>query len=558
MPNILTPITLCNSFDVSLPVNPVVLSVETRDGVKIERLNFQGRDTGDGRVQIAAAYAYDPNSTVTGTGLILPDSRDTLDDEVLSLFVKRGYSALMVDYRGEWEGCTHYTVYPPNVEYANLTKCGRRKDYVDDSADKTSWYEWISVGLYARKYIALRTGSDNIAAVGIRDGGEIAWKLAVAGNFSCIIPVCAAGWKAYSGLSKYLSDEPKLDEERYRFIAGIDSQAYAPYVKCPVLLLCSTNDARFDYDRAYDTFSRINAEFEKDSVISYSVRSNAGVGTKSVADLFLFLDKNLKNRQVFMPKPATVTVEVDEEDNLVARTVFDNQGVVESCGVYLAEDNVNSVEREWVACPKKREISINSREYYLNIYEKTTVVFVFCYVTYSNGFTVWSKMAVKKLNGKFRNMQSRSHVMYSSENGVDGFAAASPETTATGGIFFADDAKLPRLVKKAKGICGLYAEGGLRTYRMNTPRYSPSAGNILSVDLFCDGDSEVTLTLTDIPTGEEYSAVVSVIGGVWQSFIFENNLFKNAGGVSLPDFTGETVFTVNCPEQFAINNVIWL
>ena len=92
MPNILTPITLCNSFDVSLPVNPVVLSVETRDGVKIERLNFQGRDTGDGRVQIAAAYAYDPNSTVTGTVLILPDSRDTLDDEVLSLFVKRGYS----------------------------------------------------------------------------------------------------------------------------------------------------------------------------------------------------------------------------------------------------------------------------------------------------------------------------------------------------------------------------------------------------------------------------------------------------------------------------------
>ena len=68
----------------------------------------------------------------------------------------------------------------------------------------------------------------------------------------------------------------------------------------------------------------------------------------------------------------------------------------------------------------------------------------------------------------------------------------------------------------------------------------------------------MTLTLTDIPTGEEYSAVVSVIGGVWQSFIFENNLFKNAGGVSLPDFTGETVFTVNCPEQFAINNVIWL
>ena len=254
MPKILTPLSLFKNFDVSLPTFPVKLSSTQINDMRIEHLNISGRETGCGRVQIAAAFAYDVQSPAAGTVLIFPDSTETIDEEILKFFVAQGFTALMVDYRGEWKDATFVTRYPSNVSYANTVKCGRQKDYVDDSADKTSWYEWVGIGLYAQKYIKERTGSDNIAVVGLRDGGEIAWKLGVAGDFSCIIPVCAAGWKAYSGISKYMTEDPVLDEERYRFIAGIDSQAYAPHVKCPVLMLCSTNDPRFDYDRAYDTF----------------------------------------------------------------------------------------------------------------------------------------------------------------------------------------------------------------------------------------------------------------------------------------------------------------
>ena len=227
MPKILTPLSLFNNLDVSLPTFPVILSSKQTDDVRIEYMNFSGRETGCGRVQIAAAFAYDVQSPAAGTVLIFPDSTDTIDEEVLRFFVTCGYTALMVDYRGEWKDTVFSTRYPSNVSYANTAKCGRQKDYVDDSADKTSWFEWVGIGLYARKFIQERTGSRNIAVVGIRDGGEIAWKLGVAGEFSCIIPVCAAGWKAYNGISKYLNEDPDLDEERYRFIAGIDSQAYA-------------------------------------------------------------------------------------------------------------------------------------------------------------------------------------------------------------------------------------------------------------------------------------------------------------------------------------------
>ena len=93
--------------------------------------------------------------------------------------MSRGYSALMVDYRGEWENSEFFTKYPEDISYANTAKCGRTKDYVDDSADKTCWYEWVAVGLFAIKYLRERVQSDKIAVVGIRDGGEIAWKLAL-------------------------------------------------------------------------------------------------------------------------------------------------------------------------------------------------------------------------------------------------------------------------------------------------------------------------------------------------------------------------------------------
>jgi len=329
MSNILTPISLWNNFDATLDINAETKSESISQGIKIEKITFLGRETGNGRVKIAAEFAYDPQTSSAGTVLIMPDSTQTIDEGLLKFIVKHGYSALMVDYRGEWQDFNFYTESPADIDYANTAKCGRHKDYVDTNAQQTSWYEWVGVGLYARKYIIERTGSDNIALLGLRDGGEIVWKLAVAEQFSCIIPVCAAGWKAYAGLSKYLAEELKFDEERYRFIGGIDSQAYAPYVRCPALMLCSTNDGRFDYDRAYDTFSRINATHIAESAISYSVRGNSNIGVKSVTDMLLFLDKHLKKRQVFIPRPAEVAVEVDESSNLIAKITPDNQGVVE-------------------------------------------------------------------------------------------------------------------------------------------------------------------------------------------------------------------------------------
>ncbi len=558
MPNILTPSTLWNNFDDSLDITPVTLGEKIVDGVRFESISLLGRETGDERVKIYGVFASDEDNPSSETVLILPDSCDGVDEGLLKLFVEKGYSAFMVDYRGEWDDCEMATVYPEIVSYANTARCGRYKDYVDDSADKTSWYEWVAVGIYARKYLVSRAGVTDVAVVGIRDGGEIAWKLGSVREFSCIITVCAAGWKAYSGIGKYDTEDVKLDEERYRFIAGIDSQAYAPNVKCPVMIMCSTNDHRFDYDRAYDTFSRINPAFADDSVITYSVRCDSSIGVRSSADMFLFLDKHLKHRQVFIPKMSEITVSVDEECNLIATAEFDNQGIVEDYGLFMAEECRDSVVREWTLCNYKRRISNHEHEFYLNIYEETSTVFALCYAQYSNGFTVWSKIAVKKISGLFKNSQSKCRVMYSGKNGIDCFSVAAPGSQAVGGIFFVDGIMIPQLVTKERGINGIYSPGGLTTYRMNNPKYAPEANSILKLDFFCDDKAEVSFTLEDVDNGEVYEYSQKVLGGVWQTIIIESKYFKNIDGEQLSDYIHSLKFCITCEKEYAVNNLMWL
>ena len=443
---ILTPTTLWNNFDDTLDVSATVIGIKRKDGVKFERVNFLGRDTGEGRVKAYGIFASSEASPSKETVIIFPDSTEGVSEAVLKLFVDRGYSAFMVDYRGEWGDLERYTVYPPNIEYANTVKCGRHKEFVDDSADKTSWYEWVAIGIYARKYVVERTGGEDIAVLGIRDGGEIAWKLAAARKFSCAIPVCAAGWLAYSGVSKYYSDEKELDTERYRFIAGIDSQAYAPFVRCPVLLLCSTNDIRFDYDRAFDTFSRINPKYAADSIITYSVQCAAAIDNKSFEDMFMFLSKHLKGRQVFLPQNGDIAVSVDEEQNLIAKAKFDSSGNIKECGVYMAEDVIDSSIREWSPC-KTEKISENEFKSYINVYKDASTLFVLAYATYVNGFTAWSKISVKKISGRFKNTVDKCTVMFSAKEGVDGFCISDVSPVAVGGIFFTDGVALPEIVK---------------------------------------------------------------------------------------------------------------
>lgn len=116
---ILTPITLWSDFNDSLPIQCTVLEEREEDGVLLRKLRCFGRDVGGVRVNIFAVYCAPAGETAPPALLILPDASQTADVAFAERFAKKGYAVLMPDYRGEWENCEEYTIYPEAIPYAN-------------------------------------------------------------------------------------------------------------------------------------------------------------------------------------------------------------------------------------------------------------------------------------------------------------------------------------------------------------------------------------------------------------------------------------------------------
>lgn len=554
---ILTPLTLWKDFSDGLSTATVSSEKSCKDGIKYEYVNFYGRTTEKGRVLIFGILATASENPSKDCILVLQDGGADIDEKMLAYFVKKGYSVLCVDYCGKRGGCDRYTVYPGDVAYADWENCRFNKNAVDRTVKETCWYEWTAVGAYARLYLSERFATENIGLIGIGDGGEIVWKLAYVSKFSCAITVNSCGWRAYRNISKFNGGDTCFGDDDYKFIAGLDSQSYAPYVNCPVLMLCATGDGDFNYDRAYDTFSRINPQFALSSSIAYSFNCGSHIDLGCCKDMFMFLDSNVKKRYVFMPKPVGVEIYMDDRQNLLACVKCDRSGIVEKCGAFIAEDDSDFSLRNWSAAPMVNRIDPYECEYALNVYEKSQSVFVIGYAVYSSGFTVWSRVAYKKIGGRFRNSRAKSKIIYASGFGPESFSPEDCSGHSVGGVFLADGEALPQVVKMC-GLDGVYSECGLRSTRIICRQFKPDAESILKFDICSEEDTEVTVKLTNRFSGEEYVTVTEIIGGVWQSLIIKAKTLKNKSGNSLADFTDCGSVSINARGKYALNNLMWL
>ncbi|MGN1103623.1 MAG: hypothetical protein ACI4QI_01985 [Candidatus Coproplasma sp.] len=554
---ILTPISLWEDFSSGCNSGAVSCEALVKDGIKYEYVTFYGRNTEEGRVLIYGVIASDEDNPSKNCVLILADGDKSADEKLLAYFVNKGYTAMFVDYCGCREGVDKYTVYPKDVDYADWENCRYSLLTVNKTAEETCWYEWTAVGVYARQFLADKYATDSIGLIGIGEGGEVAWKLAYVSNFSCAIFVNACGWLAYRGSSKFNSLERSLSDNDCKFIAGLDSQSYAPYVKCPVLLLCSTGEAEFNYDRAYDTFSRINPQYALSSSIAYSLCCQSCIDENCERDMFLFLDSNVKKRYVFMPKPVEVNILTDEEDNLFACVKCDRSGIVEKCGAYISEDSADYSTRNWAMAPLISRDNAYDSKYALNVYEKTSSVFVIAYASYSSGFTVWSKVAVKKVSGRFRNSRSKSKILYCNNFGAESFSPGKSSFNSIGGLFLSSDEVMPHIINIC-GLDGVYSQCGLITQRIISPQFTPDRESILKFDICSQEDTLVTVKLTKKYLGEEFIATFNIIGGVWQSMIIEPKMLKNKFGAPLNDYTECESVLIDAEGKFALNNLMWL
>ena len=560
---ILTPITLWNDFDETQPLESTVLGTQIVNGITCSRVRFYGRIVGTERVSILAYCAIpEKKGERMPAVLLLPDCGKPIDEMLARQFASSGYIALMPDLRGSSDKGDPCTRYPESISYANYAKCGERIDYVEETAKETPWYEWVAVARYSIRYLQSLPQVGKIGAIGIKGGGEIAWQLAATTNsLSCVVPICAGGWRAYRGIRKFGdAKELNMTDERYRFLAGVDSQAYAPYVRCPVLMLCSTNDELFDADRAFDTYARINPEVDKS--FNFAVRYNGFIGRASIEDLRSFLSKYLKNLEMFIPASLDICIDEDEGD-LVAKVRLDEDGEVKYYNAFMAEDNAECGMRDWSMCPLKRiDKQNNEILFYVNAYKKATRVFVFAKARYSSGFSVSSKITHRKLDAVYNNFTDRCRVLYSDTEKLGNFTMDDPNPGLISGCFLPVREKMPvRLEKGPFGIDGITGEYGLRLYRIGDTRYRPDENALLKFDLYCPKDARVLVSVCVVQNGvrRRYTHAIAARGGeCWMDHVLSAKEFKDETNKPLARFADAAYISFSCVDKYYVNNLIWL
>ncbi len=558
---ILTPITLWQDFDDSLPPNEELLSERREDGYVKRELYFYGRNVGSGagRVKIYAEYYFPEAAAKFPAVLILFEAGRLFDERLIFRYVRAGYGVLAVDYCGE-RSDARFTVYPKLVDYANYARAGRCVDYCDKTARETSWYEWAAVARYAVSYLHRREEVTEVGAIGLRTGGEILFKIAPYAKLSCMISVCAAGWLAYRGINKFDEESNRiLDEERHRFIAGIDSQSYAPHIKCPVLLVSAINDKKYNHDRVYDTFRQIDPALDK--AILFSAHGSGLVGTHALRDIELFLDKFLRGRTVFLSKPIALEVGEDEQGNLIATGTFDPMGEIEEFGVFYTENVAAFKTRDWTrVIGRLEDLNKNVGKVPLRLYLGIRKALVYAFVKYSNGFSVTSKILEVNTDKRYANAIPRSRVIYSEGEQRNGFSTFWKRTGSVADCFAEGANSSIRQLPGYGGIKGIATTPGIVSYRVGEARYEPPEGASFHFDAYvCKTAPLRVIFYKDEEEKDGYSVDVTVEGGgMWKSYLIDPTDFKSETGAPLKDFAGVVSVAFFSEDDVLINNVLWI
>ncbi|MBE7080325.1 MAG: hypothetical protein E7371_03705 [Clostridiales bacterium] len=565
---ILSAISLWKKYNLKAPLRESIWGEEIRDGKIYYHVTYSGHEVEDGTVRVYARFGKPAREGLYPVVLLLGDAGKSADEELMDYFIDKGYAVLMPDYSGKMstdQAGVMRTIYPASLDYANFERAKGLYNLEGVESDKTAWFEWTYVALTSLKYLKHRPDVGSVGVVGVKIGGEIAWQTMLAPEVKCGVPINAAGWHSFLNVAKFGANVVhNLSDDHHRYIAAVEAQSYAPYVKCPVLMLCALRDGGFDCDRAYDTYSRIGNQ--DGNALVYSPNSGACIDPNALVDMDLFLEKYLKGREIYLPDTLNVSIK-ERNGGLDIQVDCDKEGILEEAGIFYAEADVKtrSTYREWRCIHKVpgRLVKDGRFTYHINPFEGATAVFVYAYARYFNGFKVTSKITSKRLSAVNPNAVKSRKLFTGKE--MDCFSVAEYTDYSIGGIFLEKEA-VPKIAKGYGGIQGAYSVGGVRTYKISSPKYVPDENALLKFDVYSQETQKlyVYVETAEINTEDErYVCEFEVKGGgKWKRMMLRPADFKGEkGGRPLANFHLGSALVFLCSgeeKEYAITNILWL
>lgn len=564
----LTPAAIWKNFNTGGEIKAEVLRESAEKGFGFTHIRISGRKTADGEVSIYAVLTRKAQLTLSPAVVVVQDFCDGADTTLAKKLAEQGYTVLTIDLAGSTERNLNreikgvdkpYTVYPDSLSYANFDETTVKKAEIEGDAFATCWYEWGRVIRYSVEYIKSNPLVTKVGVIGIGEAATPLWHVLTANcGLSCAVIVGNAGWKGYRGIRKFADmPEPQFNDDALKYLAGVEPQAYAAHVKCPLMLLAPTNSPDYDIDRAYDTVSRISADIY--TAVDYTVGGRKCVSTESFGGALTFLDAYLLKDAPNLADEVSLKITA-ENGEIKAEVSPDPQGL-KKVSVYFAEEEPNPALRSWNK--EEKIVSEKNGTYTFKYvpYSDSKTITYFARAEYANGLNVCSVVGCKKLEGEEFSADNRHRVLYSSRSasGLNGYYPAAENDSAPFGI----DLNGKAVVKVKNGpmdIYGVYCEEGIVTFKVNMQKYKPAQGAMLMLDVFVKGGGDFCVkAITDYYGRKtEYTAKINIFGDLWQNVKLETNNFKTAEGMGLKSYENVEALEFSSAGKFIVNNLLWV
>lgn len=556
--SILTPTSIWKNFSIKEDIGAETICQKKQGDIIYTSLNIEGKSLDDGTVNIYAELARKNNSEKSPAILLMEDFSINPDKTLTKNLIKQGYIVFCVDIAGFKEGKEFYTDYPASIDYANYEKSKDNLFSVEKDAINTCWYEWATVLRYALKYLKSLDYVSKIGGLAISHVATALWHVAgVCEDLDSVVFAFNSGWLGYKEILKFGGMvEPQFNDDKYKFIAGIDPQSYAMHISCPVLMLSATNCADFDADRAYDSVSRINEG--NYTALHYSVGQIDVINNDGFNDMSIFFDKFLNGKgRIILPKEIDLKCDIEDGAILIEGTADPKH--LQSIEISISEGKANPALRLWKNIPSKIDKQGRFVAKYLP-FNSSELVVMFATAKYENGFSISSNIIAKRFKDEEIEPTFKSNVIYSSrmkELG-DYFISQNPSSFLIDSL---DKWKI-RTKKGPMGIEGITHENGILSFLMAIEKFKPSDAAILMLDVYSKNEGELVIKMIADYLGEktEYVSRQKIIGGdVWHNVKIGINKFKTAEGLVLKEYSKIEAISINVENSdYLINNMLWI
>ena len=558
---ILTPTSIWKNFTIPNGIGAQIIDTEKSGGITTSRMMIEGRVVEDGAVQIYAELSRNEKLATCPVVLLLEDFSINKDRTLIKDLVKKGFAVLAVDIEGEKEGKEFFTLYPESISYAKLENVKDALYEVKDNAVATCWYEWCAVLRYALKYLKEQKWVSKVGGFAFSDVATALWHLAGTDeSLDCAVFGLNAGWQGYKGLHKFSGEvEPQFTDEMYMFIAGVDAQSYAMRVTCPTLLLCATNNDKFDVDRACDTLAKMPEGVYR--AVHYSINYIDRIDHDAYNNATMFFDKFLQQNQDLI-LPNDMEIKADIVDGKIEIEINTEETDIEEMSIYVAQEYSTPKLRGWHKIALEKQSDGKYCASYLP-YAESELFMLFATLEYKNGYIICTNIIGKRFNENEISKTYKNTILFSSrkENAHTIFAPAYPAQENPDKVNVFDKGKV--FIKKGPmGIEGVGSNCGLLSFIIGSKKYKPNDGAMFMIDVYAKEKATLTIKLITDYFGNktEYLSNTNILGGdVWHNVQIDMNKFKTIEGMPLKEYDKVEAIEIDVKDcEFLINNALWV